>query len=84
MYTDEVTGAFSVHAPPTSLGDGIRVQGTDRSSELLRRFETKLAEEGYDTEMLEVEYDSFYAVKRIPVSWLEEQGEQGVEHEIRS
>lgn len=84
MYTDEVTGSFSVHAPPTGLGDGIRVQGTDRSSELLRRFETKLAEEGYDTEMLEVEYDSFHAVKRIPVSWLEEQGEQEVEHEIRS
>lgn len=81
LYMDKVTGSFSITAPLKSSKKGNDFLGTDRSSELLMQYEKELLDRGYDMEMFEVEYDSFYAVKRIPVSWLEEQDRQEVKHE---
>lgn len=81
LYIDKETGSFSREAPPMSQQNGEKSLGTNRSSALFIHFQKELFEKGYDMEMFEVEYDSYYAVKQIPVSWLEEYMNQEVAHE---
>ncbi|WP_214770734.1 hypothetical protein [Exiguobacterium sp. s133] len=81
MYMDNLTGSFSTKAPLKCLQDGEDFLEMDRSLELLRQFEKVIFDKGYDMEMFEVQYNSFYAIKKIPVSWLEDYVELEVKHE---
>ncbi|WP_114571701.1 hypothetical protein [Exiguobacterium flavidum] len=76
IYADEATGSYSSIEPERGESD-YRLQGEDRSEELLVQLKERLREAAYDPGLLTFAYETFWAVKRLPLSWLEEVRDEG-------